>query len=497
MKSETPSARSSRQSAGLQSVINLALAAIIVVLVNWLGFKYYEHKDLSASQYYTLSPKTKDLLDKLDGPLHFYTFLDPHAEGQDQLIENLIKEYVNAQKKYVSYEKIDPAYDPQRAKQLYDQLHFDGNDHLVIVQYKDHTPRFVKQDDFFDVNPMTGAVGAFKGEQQLTAAITALVEGKAPKVYFTEGHGEHSIHDENTASGYGFIAAQLKNDNVDLDTLNLAAKGDVPDDAAAVVIAGPSIPLSPLEVSAIDKYLSNNGKLFVLVDPYYTSGLEAVLAKYGLKYEDDLILRQIASPSGATVAYPIAVIYQGGFGQAPITQKFAEAGLQMAIQDARSISLPPAAGAMPSKTQFLLQTDADSWGWVSKIGGPPPDPKALTYNKVTDIGGPLTVAAQYDGGTTTDPNTKATMFATRIVAVGASKFVENDTLEQVGSNLFTNAVDWLVKKDAVLDIAPKKPTEYGIALSDLSFRALVWTAAIVVPGIALILGVGVWFSRRK
>jgi ABC-type uncharacterized transport system involved in gliding motility auxiliary subunit len=324
-----------------------------------------------------------------------------------------------------------------------------------------------------------------------------LLEGKASKVYFTEGHGEHNIHDSNTPQGYGQAADLLKNDNVETTTFNLAEKGEVPDDAEAVVIAGPTIPLAPVEVTAIDKYLQNNGKVLVLLDPYYTSGLETTLQKYGLKYEDDLVLREVSSPTGGQVAYPIAAIYQGGFSQQPITVKFAEAGLQMLIQDARSITTPTALGSAMSKTQPLLQTDADSWGWISKLGAERVDPKSLTYNKVTDIGGPLTVAAQYDGGPTTDPKTKATMYATRIVAVGASKFIQNDSIEQVGANFFSNSIDWLVKKDAVLDIAPKKPTEYGVTLNTISYNTLAWTALVVIPGLALIFGFMVWFSRRK
>ncbi len=108
----------------------------------------------------------------------------------------------------------------------------------------------------------------------------------------------------------------------------------------------------------------------------------------------------------------------------PITAKFAQANLQLLIQDARSITLPTSDPTQPRpKTQFLLQTDANAWGWISKNGVPPADPKQLTFNKTTDIAGPVTIAAEYDGGKTTDPATKATMFATRIVAVGASKFL--------------------------------------------------------------------------
>jgi ABC-type uncharacterized transport system involved in gliding motility auxiliary subunit len=498
MKSESLSARSSRQSAGLQSVLKLLLAAIILILINYVAFRHYTHKDLSESQFYTLSDKTKDVLRKLDAPVQIYTFLNEQAGGQTQQIENLLKEYQSAGGKNLTVEKIDPAYDMKRATDLQKQLHFDGNDHLLILQYKDRSPRFVKQDDMFDLNPMTGQVGAFKGEQQLTSAIVAVVEGKASKVYFTEGHGEHSIHDLTNPQGYGGVGELVKNDNIDITTLNLAEQGQVPADADAVVIAGPQISFAPIEVDAIDRYLANNGKLMILIDPYATTGLEAALAKFGLKYEDDLVLQRLSQPPAGDVTLPVAVVYQGGFSPAPITTKFAQNGYQLIIQDARSITLPtPPPSGPPAKTQFLLQTPPDSWGWISKVGGAPPDPKSLTYNKTTDIGGPLTIAAQYDGGTTTDPNTKATMLATRIVAVGASKFLENDTANEVSANFFTNAIDWLVKKDATLDIAPKKPMQYGVNLSPLSYNAVVWTAAFVIPGAALLFGIATWFSRRK
>jgi ABC-type uncharacterized transport system involved in gliding motility auxiliary subunit len=494
---ESPTARSARQSAGMQNMLKLALGVVIFVSINWLGFRHYKHVDLSASQYYTLSSKTKDELAKLDAPLHIYTLLNPQANAQDQQIENLIKEYVDAQKKYVSYEKIDPAMDPKRTVDLQNKLHFSGTDFVVVLQYGDKTPRFVKQEDFFDMNPMTGQVGAFKGEQQLTGAIVALIEGKASKVYFTEGHNEANIHDSTSPVGYSQIAGVLKDDNVEATTFNLAQKGEVPADADAVVIAGPKIPFAPVEVSAIEEDLKNNGKLLILLDPYYTSGLEGTLQKYGLKYEDDLVLREVSGPTGNQVAFPVAFISQGGFSPQPITTKFAQAGLQLLMQDARSITIPPAPGPEPTRTQPLLQTDPDSWGWISKPGAEKVDPATLSYNKVTDIGGPLTVAAQYDGGPTTDPKTKATMYATRIVAVGASKFLENDTLEQVGSNFFSNAIEWLVKKDAVLDIAPKKPMEYGVTMNAISFNTLAWTSVGVIPGLALVFGFLMWFSRRK
>ncbi|MEJ0000374.1 MAG: ABC transporter permease [Verrucomicrobiota bacterium] len=59
MNAEPPSARSTRRSASLQILLNLVLAAVILVLANYLGFKHYDHKDLSASQYYVLSTRPR------------------------------------------------------------------------------------------------------------------------------------------------------------------------------------------------------------------------------------------------------------------------------------------------------------------------------------------------------------------------------------------------------------------------------------------------------
>jgi len=109
----------------------------------------------------------------------------------------------------------------------------------------------------------------------------------------------------------------------------------------------------------------------------------------------------------------------------------------------------------------------------------------------------VTVAAEYDGGDITDPNTKTSGTATRIIAVGCAKFLENDTAVQVGANFFTNCVDWLVKKNAVLDINPKTPEDYGVSLNPISFRTTVWCALLIFPGAALLAGIYTWFSRRK
>jgi ABC-type uncharacterized transport system involved in gliding motility auxiliary subunit len=500
MKNEPTSARASRRSAGFQSAVNLVLVIFILLMVNYLGFKWYSHVDLSSSQFYTLSAKTREVLKKLDAPVHITTILinKERAQYWDET-ENLLKEYQRVGGKNITVEKVDPVYDRARAIALQTQLHFAGTDNLVIFQYKDGS-RFIKQDDLIDTNPMTQQVGGYKGEQQFTSAIEGLVEGRPSKIYFTAGHGEHAINDSNTATGYGLIAQSLKGENIEIADLNLAARATVPNDADAVVVAGPSVAFSPTEAQALDKYVAANGKLLVLLDPYSPLGLDDVLKKYGLGFDNDMVLYRGMTSTGAQTTVPLALIFQTGFAQHPITEKFPAAGYYLQMLDARSVNMQVDKSQPVPKVQWLLQTGADTWGWVNKNTLTEADMASITsrtFDKTTDIPGPLTVSAVYDGGTVTDPTSKAPVNGTRIVLVGSAHFLENDAAESVGTNFFTNALDWLVKKNAVLSIEPKRPQEYGVSLSPMSQRTVTWTSLIFIPGLALAAGLFTWFSRRK
>jgi ABC-type uncharacterized transport system involved in gliding motility auxiliary subunit len=499
MKNEPTSARASRRSAGRQSAVNLALVILILLIINYVGFRHYAHKDLSSAQFYTLSPKTEDVLKTLKAPLHISTLLinKDQANYWDQT-QALLEEYQRVGGKNVTLEKVDPVYDRARAVALQDQLHFTGTDNIIIFQYKDQS-RIVKLDDLLDTNPMTGQVGGYKGEQQFTGAIIGLEEGKVSKVYFTVGHGEHSIQDATSQTGYGTVGALLKSENITTANLPLAQTGAVPADADAVVIAGPTVAFSPGEVTAINNYLAANGKLMVLLDPFSPLGLDDVLKKYDVNFDNDLVLYRVMTSTGGQVTYPLALIYQTGFGQHPITAKFPAAGYYLQMVNARSIHIATSDSASP-KAQALLTTGPEAWGWVDTGKLTPEDLMAVKtriFNPATDLRGPLVVSAVYDGGMVTDPATKAPINGTRLVLVGCSHFLENDAAEQVGSNFFLNSLDWLVKTNAVLDIAPKQPQQYGVSLSPMQQRTVVWTALFFVPGFCLVLGIFTWLSRRK
>jgi ABC-type uncharacterized transport system involved in gliding motility auxiliary subunit len=304
-----------------------------------------------------------------------------------------------------------------------------------------------------------------------------------------------------TATGYGLVTQLLKGENLTIDTLNLASAGTVPPDAQAVIIAGPNVAFTPTEAQAIDKYLAANGKVFMLLDPLAQDGLDDVLKKYGVSFDHDIVLSRVMTSTGAQATTPLAYIQQAGFSSHPIVAKFPSANYALPIVDARSVHIQPDSSPSP-RAQALMSTGPEAWGWNVQPNTSEADLMAVTsriFDAKTDVPGPLAVAAAFDAGPVTDPTTKAQSIGTRIVLVGSAHFLENDTIqgETVGANFFINAIDWLVKKNATLDISPKQPQVYGVSLSPMSQRTVTWTSLIFIPGIALALGLFAWFSRRK
>ena len=70
-----------------------------------------------------------------------------------------------------------------------------------------------------------------------------------------------------SAIGYNAIAAALGRDNFAVEKVVLAQQQDVPDDAAVLVIAGPTNDFLQPELDMVQRYLDKGGKLLLMIDP--------------------------------------------------------------------------------------------------------------------------------------------------------------------------------------------------------------------------------------
>ena len=97
---------------GANVVLQTIIIALIVLMINYLGFNRYQRWDLSRSNKYALSELTKKFLKSLKKEVKVYVFFSPTSQSAGSELyydlQNLLKEYEFAGKRKVRIETIDP-----------------------------------------------------------------------------------------------------------------------------------------------------------------------------------------------------------------------------------------------------------------------------------------------------------------------------------------------------------------------------------------------------
>src|SRR5207247_8142377 len=92
------------------------------------------------------------------------------------------------------------------------------------------------------------------------------------------------------------IKQALERDNFSTSTLNLISTRAVPDDAAEVVIGGPTSRLVPEEMDTLKAYLDGGGKLLIMVGPGSEADFNDPLSKYGVPIDTKTVVIDPGQP---------------------------------------------------------------------------------------------------------------------------------------------------------------------------------------------------------
>ena len=227
---------------GSNAVVLSGAAIGIVVMLNLLAARYYRRFDVTQGRLHSLSPQSLQVLAELESTIEIVGFY-PNGQGRGAF-ERWLDEY-RAHMAALDYRAVDPIRQPGEAERLGWDLYGPG----LLVRRGERSQQVTYPD-----------------EQEITSALLK-VSRKGPKtVYFLGGHNERSPTDPQGA-GYADLAELLENNNYQVRSLNLAVTGEVPGDAALLVIAGPRSALLPDEEQRIRSYLLAGGKALILVDP--------------------------------------------------------------------------------------------------------------------------------------------------------------------------------------------------------------------------------------
>jgi len=465
-------ARSTRYgaSAALYTVLFLALAAG----ANYLLYRHHHRWDLTEAGVYTLSPQSKKVVGALTEDLEMTAFVEA---GQDPQLQSLLDSYKYANPAHLKFRLVDPDKEPA----LVDQMKI-TTARSVNLQYG--------KESFVVTQPT---------EETVTNGLIRVTGATKKVVYFAEGDGEADIADQQEPKGYAGAKLALEQENYEVKPLVLPAAESIPDDASAVVIAGPGRPLDEHEVQALDAYLKRGGHLLALVGPREGGDrLNGFLADWGVKVGNDIVidreLRLFAGPSmGIT---PITKTY----GAHPITQNFRD---YTQYPQTRTVE-PDSTGKKGIQATALVKTSASSRALakVDELFS-----KGTATVEETDRKGPLTVAVAVtaklkDLGVTPAAAAEgkpASPDEARLVVFGTSLFADNQQLgaSRLNGDLFLNAVGWLVGQEELVSIRSRTIRASRAELTGGQAVQIFYLSVLIIPELLIAGGIAIWWRRRS
>lgn len=437
----------------------IATAALVLVALAVAVAVADDHRrlvDLTEDATLTLSPQTEDVVASLDRDVEITLFARPSEPGRVEAVSLLDR-----------YRRLDRRID-------------------VSVRDPDDAPGEVRR---AGVDPITGGVVvragdraevvAFPTEGELTGALARLLRDEPTTVCLTTGHGERST--EGTGGqGLGRLVDLLGRDGLDVRTVDLLARPEVPEPCAIVLIAAPTGALSAAATRAIEEWVDDDGRLLLLTDPTAEPDvLTDLLDGLGLRVERGVVLEGDAgNVVGGDVAAPIVTRYPSAH---PVTRRLAPTFFPL-VQEV-SVESPGTEGGL---TTTALATTSET-SYLER------NPVTPSFDPADDRPGPVTVVAAADRSRVEGTDVRRT----RVVVTGDVDFASDDGIGEAGNaQLLRRAVAWLAETEDLVAISPNLPADRPLRLTDARLRYARLLGAGAVPALFLLAGALVWAVRR-
>ncbi len=483
--------------------LNLVLQAILFLTLfgglNYLARNHSWRFDLTHQHRYSLSAETKAYLGNLPQPTRIVVTLTSDTENPANAqafrdLSGLLREYTYASEGNPTGRITVEYLDVYKNRRKAEEYAIESPDVVVVISGANR--KALTMDDFYRVRDRQRE--AFQGEQTLTAALLEVSNQVRKKIYFLTGHGELNPDDVDPVHGLSALKDQLRVRNFDIDRLDLAGNAKIPADAALIVAVSPQAAYTPPEQELLRQYLSAGaGRFIALLAPAQPHGLASLLLDWGVLVDDDLVY----DPGPGTMTEEGDLIL-GQFAPHPITQTLIDYQMPLRIGQARSVRPDPGrklAGGLTVST--LAVTSTTAWGEVSYRLQRAPE-----YNPGYDIRNdrPGLEPTDHLGIVIASErvNVRAgldfSVRGGRLVVFGTGDLIANNRIALPGNlDIFLSAVNWAVNNEQQFNI-PVRPIErFQLSLSAGELSRLRSALLLALPGAALVLGLIVYWTRRR
>jgi hypothetical protein len=520
-KSEKPRAMSTSPKLGsrlpridpahVSQLVGLALAMVVVVMINMIATRHFTRWDWTSNKRYSLTPATVQTLHDLPEPVQIWVLLGP-ADPLEQSVKQLLVgyqaettkldiHYVDPDKDVIALEDVKKRFKIETGRT--EQGHVVADAIVVVARGERHW--FLSTSDMVEISHDGDTQVKPKEERALTGAIRSVLGSDKAKLCFTTGHGEMNPEDPGR-EGAGMLKDVLVKDNYEVTVVEPGALNVAEPfaECGVVVIAGMHGAFTKDETERLRTYLLGGGNLLLAASPIagasdtgiVPANLDRALSPFGIALDDDVVIEDDAEASfpgsGAMrfVAQPrphaLTTALVKGDGQRDVPR--------IVLQFARSLRRAAEPGA--ANPADLLFTSSSAFGLMNVTGAS--EWKDQPQKKPGDLAGPLVV-----GMASERPKTNpSTAHGPRVVVIGSASALTSPMFREPmpmrgAALLVENAISWLASKPQVLDVPDKRAVAAGIRITDDDRAAVRRYVLFLMPGTVAVLGIFIGLWRRR
>lgn len=480
--------------------VNLVLQAVLFLTLfgglNYVARNHAWRFDLTRHRKFSLSPETLSYIRNLPQSVHIVATLSEDNDSPE--VRGLLDEYVHATETNsagkITKEFIDVYQNRRKAEELGIE-----QPNVLLLRSGDKR-RAVTLSELYSVKSKGRETvrDSFRGEQVLTDAILDVSSPGRKRVYFLVGHGESQPNDVEPR-GLSVLRDELRVRNLAVDHLDLPVTRQIPADASLLIAVAPQTAYSPAEQERLRQFLSvNAGRLILLLHPGRTVaslGLDELLLDWGILVDNTVVV----DPDPRNVTDQLDLIIRAFDEKHPITQVVISYGYALQFGPTRTVRPDPGRSLATGLTVVpIAATSETAWGEVAFTQVPPVrDASDIRPLKGIPPEGRLGVAVASERVSVRD-NLPFSVRGGRLVVFGAGDFVANQRIAYQGNlAIFMGAVNWALDRDQQVNVPPRPIERFQLALSAGDFMKLRSALWFGLPGATLLLGLVVYWTRRR
>lgn len=468
-----------------------------LLAVAYLTVLFPARFDMSSQGRFSLSPQTVQMLERLEAPVRITFFHDPMMR---ETVE-IYKQIASRSNDKVAVEFIDPMLNPAQARRR--GVEFAG----TAIMESEGRRMTVNGPTETDI-----ANAILRVSQSIQQVVCFLDGHQEPDPFSLESH-DHSEGTADHSHGLGSKTVVHERHGIAkarhaLEALNYVVKkvlllqgGTSLSDCALLVVAGPKVPLLPGEIKAIDAYLTAGGNALFMLDPFVRTGLEPVLAHFGIVAEDNIVIDE-SSHFWTDVSAPAVTNYNRHqiTDDLPLSFFPGARSLSPTPQRVPGVSVRP---IINSSELSFTQSNPDRVDFDP--AGSPRGPSTLMVianRRPEFVASAEAVMRELRGETVATPTPAGEQDAknqtrSRIAVIGDSDFATNSFYHIMGNGkLFLNTVNYLAARENLIGLEPRTFDQPQVNLTNQQMKGTFFLSIVLIPSLMALVGVAVWWKQR-